>query len=100
MPNRSDVSAAPSESGRPSQARPSIRAKRQRFGRRITALPLAGLEKAALHQFMQQGANTAALFFRAGDDVVQSRAVAEGDVASGGVDRELSGEVMQERVRI
>src|SRR5262249_42189910 len=108
MPKRSDVSAAPSASGKPSQAIPSIRARLACVVRRITAHPpvayapdcLASLEKLVLHQFMQQRTDASALFFGAGDDIVQCRAVAEGNLAAGGVDGELAGKVLQERARL
>jgi len=75
-------------------------ANRQCVIRGITARPLSSLEEPALHQFMEEATDAAALLFGAGHHVIQGGAVAERHVAAGRVNGELLGEVEQERVRI
>src|SRR4051812_21951139 len=61
---------------------------------------LSRLEQGVFHQLVEQRADAAALCFGAAHHVVQRLTIGEGDVAAGGVDRQLLGEVAQEGVRI
>src|SRR5579872_5219135 len=68
--------------------------------RRIISAPLVGLEDRAFDQFVHQASDAAPMGLSALDDAGEVVAVAEGDVAAGGVAGQLLHEILQEAAAV